>query len=806
MFTLYIKIAIRYLLKNRLYSFINIVGLAIGIASFILIMVYVNYERSYDTFQGSENIFRVYMDAKEGDTFEASDVETSNLIGPTLKREFPEVLEQVRFFHFDKVTFKINDKILEDTRGGMADASYFDIFNYPLLKGNRQTALKEPNTIVLTASFSKKLFGEENPMQKTLSGFYAGEEILLTVTGILKDIPENTHLKTNFIISLNSYATWFASEKEREPNWSHCNFYTYVKVDAKTDKMALRDKVIASDFEDDEDERYNIEPIESIHLYSNKPYEPEANGSISKVTFLTAIAFIILLLSWLNYINLSTTKSLERAKEVGIRKVAGAQRTQLIIQSLSESIILNFISLFMAAVIITIMLSAYNNMTGKELILNTATIVQLLPVIGFLIVGILLAGLYPAILLSGYSPSKALKGKIRASATGLNIRKGFIITQFLATIVLLIGTMVVTKQIHFLLKQPIGVELDQVVSFQSELLTTASDSLVRHKYRTLENELKKFPFVKTVARSSTFPGDGYNNLNSFVGITYPNGTTDDANTFYGYTAHPSYFDLLEIKFLAGTNFIENTNGESRSIIINEACMRKMGIATPKDVVNKTVKFFGIDWTIMGVIENYHHLGLKNAILPIVITHGNSSNNLLVKFDNQLTSNIGYSAAISQVKKEWKRVFPQSTFNYLFLDKKFEAQYRADTEFSATFRMFTLLAIFIACLGLFGLTSYTCIQRKKEIGIRKVNGATINQILSLLNKDFIMWVAIAFVLAIPIAWYAMHSWLNNFAYKTPVNWWIFALAGIITVGVALLTVSWQSFKAANGNPVEILRDE
>jgi len=339
MYTLYLKIAIRYLLKNRLYSFINIIGLAIGVASFILIMAYVNYEQGYDKFEGSKQVYRVYMDALVGDNFVPSDAQTANLIGPTLKREFPEVLDQVRLYRFDKLTFRFDGKIIEDTKGSLADASYFDIFSYPLIEGNKENALKEPNTIVLTESFAYKIFGQEPAINKTLSAFYGGKKVVLTVTGILKDISENTHMKTNFLISFSTYNNWFASEKQVALNWAYCNFFTYIKIDQNADKALLKNKIIATDFEDDEDERYNIEPLEEIHLYSNKPYEAEANGSNTRIRFLTAIAFIILILSWLNYINLSTTKTLERAKEIGVRKVAGAQKKQIIFQSLIESVV-----------------------------------------------------------------------------------------------------------------------------------------------------------------------------------------------------------------------------------------------------------------------------------------------------------------------------------------------------------------------------------------------------------------------------------------------------------------------------------
>ncbi len=807
MFNLYFKIAIRYLQKNKLYSFINIFGLAIGVASFVLIMLYVNYERSYDKFEGSENVYRVFMDALEGgDTFVASDAQTANLIGPTLKQKFPEVLEQVRLYRLEQVTFQYGEKILEESNGSLADASYFRIFKYPLLKGDKQTALKEPNAIVLTETFSKKIFGEVDPIKKTLSAFYKGEEVLLTVTGVLNDTPENTHMRTNFLISMETFGSWFASEEQTALNWSHCNFFTYLEVDKNTNYSLLKNKIVASDFEDDADERYNIEPLEDIHLHSDKPYEAETNGSVSRVKFLTAIAFIILILSWLNYINLSTTKSLERAKEVGIRKVAGAQRIQLVIQSLSESLILNFIAIVMAIILTVFMLSIYNNMMNKELALQASNILQFLPILGFVVLGVFLAGLYPALLLSSYSPSKALKGKVRTSTNGLNIRKSLIIMQFMATIILIVGTIVITKQINYLGNQPKGVNLNQIVSFHGEFLSQVSDSLVRDRYKILENELKKFPFVTAVSRTQTFPGDGYDNLNSFIGITYPNGTTDDRKIFYGYSTHKTYFDLLDIKFLGGSTFTGNAKGESRNIIINEAAMHEMEIENPENAIDKTVKFFGIDWTISGVIKNYHHFGLKTAVQPLVIIHGNSSNNLLVKFNDQIASNSGYTNAIAQIENKWKQVFPQSTFNYTFLDQKFEAQYNEDKTFGTAFQIFTLLAILIASMGLFGLTSYTCIQRKKEIGIRKVNGATIGQVLSLLNKDFVKWVGIAFIIAVPLAWYAMNKWLEGFAYKTTLSWWIFVLAGFAALCITLVTVSWQSFKAATNNPVDALRDE
>ena len=805
MYNLYLKIASRYLLKNKLYSFINILGLSVGIASFVLIMMYVANERNYDKFNGSENIYRVYMDYMVGNSFSPGDAQSYNLSGPTLKKEFPEIEEYVRFFHLQKATLIKENQIFENNKGAITDASFFNVFDYPLIKGDVKNVLKAPNTIVLQENLAKKIFGKEDPIGRTLSVFWKGET-KVTVTGILKDIPSNTHLKNNFLISFETLKTSKAIPGQYEPNWSQNNFFTYIKIDKKADVNALQSKIKESNFEDDVDERHNIESLESIHLNSNKPYEAEANGSESRVKFLLAIAFIILILSWLNYVNLATTKSLERAKEIGIRKVSGAQRPQLIFQSLLESIILNSIAIALATLVVVFILPFFNSYTGKELILTSSVAVGLLPYLGFIFLGTILSGLYPAIVLSGYSPAVALKGKVRASFGGLNIRKGLIITQFFATIVLLVGTIVVAKQIKFLENQPIGADLDQVVAFNWEVLNKREDSLLKIDSELFESELRKLPYVKDVVSAKTYPGGGYDNLSSTVGITYPNGTVDENRIFYTYNVSPNYFNLLDMEFVAGSSFLETATRSSNKIVINEKMARHMQISNLEDAVNKTVKLWGEDWVISGVIKDYHHFGLKTAIEPILIRHHEDKNNLLVKFDKSVTSVAGFGTVLKDIENIWDNAHTQNVFSYAFLDKEFQAQYSEDKNFGSAFLIFTILTILIASMGLFGLTSYTVVQRRKEIGVRKVNGANIINILAALNKDFVKWIALAFVIAVPISWFTMLKWLEGFAYRTTISWWVFAVAGCTALVIALLTVSWQSLKAALANPVDALKDE
>ncbi|WP_350286671.1 ABC transporter permease [uncultured Croceitalea sp.] len=804
---LYFKIAVRYLLKNKLYSFLNITGLAVGIASFVLIMVYVNYEKSYDRFEGSDQVHRIYMDYLKGESFEPGDAMTYNASGPTLKNQFPEVLDYVRFYYFEKVTFALGDKIIEQPTGSMADDSYFNIFNYELINGNKSSALKEPNSIVLTESLKDKLFGSEDPINKPLEMIWDGDPVTLRVTGVMQDVPKNSHFRNNFLVSYSTENTWDVfPERHKKLNWNMNNFYTYLKVDKSANIASLRQKMMDADIEEDEEERHNIEALHDIHLLSDKPYEVTENGSATRIKFLTAIAFIILVLSWLNYINLSTTKAMERAKEIGVRKVSGAQRGQLIFQSLIETIVLNVLAVLIAFGLALLLLPIYNAFTGAEINLNIIDFMQLMPMIGIVLLGMVLAGLYPAIVLSNYSPTKALKGKIRASANGLNLRKGLIITQFLATIILVIGTIVVTKQIKHLQEQPAGVNLNQIVSIQGSVVSSKKDSLLHNDFLVLEQELAKLPFVEKVTNTKTFPGASFDNLSTSIGMSLPGGIEDDKVFYYSYYTQHDYFELLNIEFVVGKTFVDSPLNTSDNVVVNETFLKAFGVNDPSSVVNKKIKFWGHEWLVTGVIKDYHHFGLKKPILPMVIRHGESNDNILLKLDAKASSTAGFASAIKQIEKTWKRMFPSSTFDYTFLDSKFEAQYAQDKQFGTAFSVFTGLAVFIACLGLFGLTSYTCAQRRKEIGIRKVNGASVFKILALLNIDFVKWVGIAFVIAVPTGWYFMNNWLQNFPIKTTINWWVFFLAGITTLLVALLTVSWQSFTAANGNPVEVLRDE
>jgi len=805
MYTLFLKIATRYLLKNKLYSFINIFGLAIGVASFVLIMLYVNYERSFDKFKGSENVHRVYMDYLEGDEWVAGDANAYIVSGPTLKEKYPEIEDFVRLRRVKGLVLVHDNAIFDENTGALADPSYFEIFDRNLQNGDIRTALNEPYSIVLSASLAEKIFGAADPIGETVK-IAAGGNTNFKVTGVLNGDVPNSHINNDFLVSFKTFYTWPVFDRDWKYTWNQNEYFTYLKLDENADVAALNKKIMAFKPEGLKNERHHLEPIADIHLNSNKPYEAEANGNANSVRLLAIIAFITILLSWMNYINLSTSKSMERAKQIGVRKVVGARRPQLILQSLIESGLLNFIAIVLAIGAAYILLPAFNRFVGLELELNSTQIKGLLPYFAFMLLGATLSAFYPAFMLSKYKSVTVLKGKLQASTKGLNLRRGLIIGQFLATITLLTGAFMANKQIRFLQDRPIGAELNNLVSLNGQVLNRERDSILENDYSTLVGELKKSPYVEDVALSSTYPGDDFSNLNSALGMTFPNGKTDDKRVWYNYVAEPNYFYVTGMEFAAGETFLQTANGWSRNIVINEKMASFMEITDLEGAIGKTAKFFEEEWVITGIVKDYHHFGLKSPIEPLIIMQNKPLRNILVKLDKRSATMAATTDALEQLNNTWHQVFPESTYNYTFLDQNFQKQYTEDRKFAKAFQVFTILAILIAAMGLFGQTSYTCIQRKKEIGIRKVNGASITQILSLLNKDFVKWVVLAFIIAVPISWYAMNKWLEGFAYKTEMSWWIFALAGLTALAIALITVSWKSFQAAVANPVDSLRDE
>ncbi|HEX2935766.1 MAG TPA: FtsX-like permease family protein, partial [Bacteroidales bacterium] len=511
-----------------------------------------------------------------------------------------------------------------------------------------------------------------------------------------------------------------------------------------------------------------------------------------------------IVLSWLNYMNLTTSNSMERLKEVGVRKVNGARRRQLILQFMSESIMLNIIAILIASLLVIFSLPYLNAFTGKNLIIGLSWSTSLLLLFGIPLLGIAISGLYPAYILSGFKPAVVLKGKFANNPRTANLRQMFVVTQFLATIALMICTFVVIKQIKFLQNQPLGMNLNNIISIKGEIIDEEKNR--NNNLKTLKGEIQKLAFVERVASAKTYPGEGYDDISATMGVTYPDGTEESRTVWYNYSIDENYIPLMGIEMLAGQQFSSQRDTNSFRVILNEKAARIMGFTNMDDAVNQKIKVGKNDHMIAGIMKDFHFFGLKEEMQPFIFFYNEVSRGLLVKLKPGTNSLSETEEAIRQLRAKWQELFPKSIFTYTFVDEKFAAVYNEEKVFSKVFMLFTILAIIIASLGLFGLAYYRCLVRTKEIGIRKVNGARVSEVVNMLNQDFIKWVIIAFLIACPIAWYAMHKWLENFAYKTDLSWWVFVTAGAIALVIALLTVSWQSWRAATRNPVESLRYE
>jgi putative ABC transport system permease protein len=671
------------------------------------------------------------------------------------------------------------------------------------VEGSLKSALEEPYTIIISKSLSQKYFGKESAFNKTITLVNDYGKHNYEITGVFEDVPPNSHIKFNILIS---YKTLVAQKSEASFYWGWNAFNTYLLLAPNTDPKVLESKFKGTvekykNYEDSYKRVYLLQPLKSIHLHSNLRFEPEVNGSAETVNFLSIIAVFVLLLAWINYINLSTCRSLSRAKEVGIRKVLGSNRINLINQFIIESLLLNFLSLILSIIITELALPFFSLLTGKPLSMGLL-IGNLLWLTGILIVGILLSGIYPAFVLSSFSPIAVMKKKFGSTSKGFDLRKGLVVFQFSVSIILIVSTLVVYKQLTYMQNKDLGADIDQTLIIDAPKLNDREFS----KADNFKNVLQTLPGVRGVSASSSIPGKEYSNTSSGV-RKYGSDRKSGTQGFF-IDVDENYFNLYKIPLLAGRLFSRESklNGE---IILNKEAVQVFGFKNPEDAVGKKLIFDGFDGQsiqIVGVTKNYHQESLKSSVLPVIFNPVNASDINLIKYFSIKTGGHNIKETISHIHNKWADVFPDQPFRYDFLDEVFNSQYKVDEQFGKVFGLFTFLAIFISCLGLFGLASFTNIQRTKEIGIRKVVGASLQNIVFLLIKDFTKWVLLANIIAWPVAYYLMNSWLKDFAYRTTITIWVFLISGTTALIIALLTVSIHAIKAATANPVKSLKYE
>ncbi len=809
----HLRIAFRNIFKRKGYSFLNIAGLTMGMSCCLLIFHYVSYERSYDRFEPKAGqIVRVRLDSYQKGVLAYKSATSYPAIGPTLKRDFPEVEKFCRLHDDDLLlSNEARDMKFAENKGYYADPASIDIFNLQFLKGNQQTALNGPDKIVLSESMAHKYFGNEDALGKTLINRSGDHVQPFQITGIYKDFPENSHLILNYLVSYSTLQKEMIqsgdSSNASETAWGWYDFYVYVQLRPGTDWKTLEAKLPAFANKYINSQEWAVKnnhrselhfiPLSDIHLYSNYNQEAEVNGNGRAVAFLFLIAIFIICIAWINYINLATARSVERAKEVGVRKVLGALRGALIRQFLMESFLLNGISLILSLIVFYILLHPFDLFTGRDH--YTATILNgryWIYFFGLFVVGTFISGVYPAFVLSGFKPGIVLKGAFKNTGSGLFLRKSLIILQFITSVVLIAGTIVVYQQVNFMRHQNLGADISQTMILKGP--QTLGDSVYKQVFQPFKTEVLKQPAIKSITASSSVMGDEIYWTNGSRRL----GSDQAAVTLYNLGIDFDFIPAYRIEMVAGNNFSERFGMVKKSVILNQNAASLLGFKNPGDAINQKIIRGRDTLTIVGVTANFHQLGLQKIIDPMILL---PRPDISQYYSLKINGN-NAAQSITALKQLWTRFFPKDPFDYFFLDESFGQQYKADLLFGKVFGMFAFLAILIACFGLLGLSAYNVLQRTKEISIRKVLGASVNSILVLLSKDFLRLILISFFLAIPAGWILMSQWLEDYAFRIQIGWWVFGIAGAIAFIIAIVTIVIQAMKAATSNPATSLRSE
>lgn len=807
----YFKIAWRNLARNRVFSAINIAGLAIGLASCMLISLYVIDELSFDRFH--EKADRIVRTTFKG-TMQGGIINESHAMPPTaaaLKADYPEVLEATRLRQGGKPMVFLNSKLYNDDKLAFVDSNFFSVFTLPLIEGSPKTALLEPNTVVLSETTAQKYFGKTDVVGKIIT--LKDWNKTLRVTGVMKDIPSNSHFRFDLLGSMVTL------DEAKSTSWMTSEFFTYLvlpegydykKLEAKL--PATIDKYISPQLKQSmgvtitefrkqgNNLELRLQRLTDIHLHSDFQYDLDANGDITYVYIFGAVAVMMLLIACINFMNLSTAGSSKRAREVGVRKVMGSEKSELVGQFLTESILLTSLALVLAILLSIIALPVFNDLSGKNLSLQWDAVPGLIPVlIGFgLFVGVF-AGSYPAFFLSSFQPITVLKGgasmiKFSSSGKSFNLRSGLVIFQFFMSIILIVGTTVVYQQLRFIRNKKLGYNKDQVIVIPAWSLGKNMEAF--------RDGLTHDSRVENVSLSGYVPAGPSDNNNFTVN---PDGKIDQMVKTLRYDIDYNYIATLGMEIARGRNFSKEYGTDSTAIIINETAVKTFGW-TPENAIDRIITRNDNEgkkatFRVIGIVKDFHFRSMHEQIGPLVMTLNNGWGWMMVKARSAEVSGL-----LTSMKNNWEGFHPDMPFSYTFLDERFNETYKAEQKTGQILGTFAGLTIFVACLGLFGLAAFTAEQRTKEIGVRKVLGASVAGIIGLLSRDFLKLVIIALLIATPAAWWLMDRWLQAFAYKINVTWWMFALAGALSVLVALCTIAYQSIKAALMNPVESLRSE
>ncbi len=808
MFKNYLTIAFRNLGKHKVYSAINIVGLAIGIACCMIIFLYVTSESSYDQFnQDAERIYRVaeYRKVPLGE-FETAPV--SPMVATVLKNDFPQVEQAARIVRLNDGLVRYTDKAFYEERIFYVDQEIFKVFTMPFIFGDSETALENPRTAVLTQNIARKYFGDENPIGKTIQikdpkyefyGYYAPFPSVCDylVTGVIGNSRSNVSFKYDVLLSLKTHEGGFLLRE-----WHALAAYTYIKLKPNIDLNALKAEITELAYKYvkkqlnqwGQTRTYFLQPLLDIHYHSNLRNELEPPGNKLYIYIYSVIGFLILLIGSMNYINLSNVRSVYRIKEVGLRKVVGARRFQLIQQFLGEALIITLFALFFAYLLLKILLPLFNTMAGTELTLNglvqPTVLIALFSLIAFISI---VAGGYPAFILTSFKPTLMIQGATATNSRGTLLIKILVIGQFAISILLTIGTITIFNQLHFMKSQSLGFKKEQKLIIPFRLNKKVCDH-----YQMLKNEFDKYSAIIGTTVSSSVPGRAILRGS----LSFSSDILVKPFDLKSMSVDHDFIPEYQIEMAAGRPFLEAQNDEQNAVLINEAAVGLLGWRSPEEALGKIVYSSRIRKQIVGVTKNFHYQGMQNLVEPLFMEYDPSLFNMITLS----LSTVNLSATLKFIESKWCELYPAIPFEGIFLDEDFDRQYRYEEQVSRLLGMITIMGLFIASLGLFGLALFIAKQRTKEIGIRKVLGASVVAIIQWLNQDFVKWILISNIIAWPLAWYAVNRWLQNFAYRIDLTIWPFLMAGFTALVIALLTISWQTLRAATANPVESLRYE
>jgi putative ABC transport system permease protein len=803
MFKNYLKQAWRSITKNKSYSLLNIIGLSAGLTCFAFIALWVNDELSYDKFNTNYNRIVRLTSKEKTETGMSESAVSSAPMAKALKDDYAEVENTVRLKMREEIVTYKNQQVLQPGIL-LTDPSFFDVFSYHITRGNIATALSEPYSIILTEATAKKYFGDTDPIGQTLRmNMYdsTGYGALYKVTGIMPDPAKNAHFTFNMLASFKTIEVAHPDVLTVD-GWGDASFYTYLLLRKGVDYKSFSNtisqfygKYIGDLFNIWKSiYSYKLQPLSDIHLHSNLQYEISPTGNITQVYIFSIIGIFILLLAGINYTNLATARSAGRAKEVSIKKVAGAGKQQLVLQYLSESVFTAIIALLISFLFSFLLQPFFYQATAKNLSLFS------FPLLLFFLMGItiflgVLSGFYPAIILSSFKPAGILKGAFKSGDKGILLRKTLVVSQFVITISLITGIIIIYSQMSFINHKDLGYNKDELL-----FLRVNGNTDVSKGYNAFKNELQNSPLISGIATSNSMIAGGLGSGGSET--VDVNGNSLQVNTSRLRT-DVDYLNVYGIKLSAGKNFTPNASADTiRQVILNEAAVKKFGWKNNEAAIGKPFKMGDRKGIVIGVINNFHFNSLQQAIDPLAIYPVDEKfSRITLKVDIKKADRV-----VALIENAWKKHFSSALFDYDFVSQQVKDQYQSEERFSKIFLYFSLLSLLIACLGLYGLISYTIFQKTKEIGIRKVLGATANRIAAMLSGGFLKLVLFACIISIPIVWYVMNKWLQNFAYRITLSWWMFTAAGLLVLFISLITVSFQAIKAAIANPIKSLRTE